>query len=65
KPEAMAKAVVKGILNDRKIVGKPWTVFLPNIVKAFFPLAVLDLSVRLMGFSKAIYSCEDFYRPQR
>lgn len=62
KPEAMAAAVVKGILNDRKLVGKPFTVFLPPIVKALFPPAVLDFSLRLFGFSKAVYSTKGFNR---
>jgi short-subunit dehydrogenase len=62
KPEAMADAVVKGILNDRKLIGKPFTVFLPSITKAFFPSSVLDFSVRMLGFNKAIYSCKGFQR---
>jgi all-trans-retinol dehydrogenase (NAD+) len=60
KPEAMAEAVVQGILKDRKMVVKPFTAYLPPVIKALFPPAVMDLTSRLMGFNKSIYSCKGF-----
>jgi all-trans-retinol dehydrogenase (NAD+) len=60
KPEAMANAVIKGILKNRKIVAKPWTVFMPSVVKALFPNVVMDTVARLSGFNKAVYSCKGF-----
>jgi len=62
KPQAMADAVIKGILKDSKIVGKPFTVFMPPIIKALFPPAVMDTIARLSGFSKAVYSCKGFIK---
>jgi all-trans-retinol dehydrogenase (NAD+) len=62
-PEAMAKAVIKGILRDRKFIGKPWTVYLPSIVKAFYPISLLDASIRSIGIHKSVYSCKGFYKP--
>jgi all-trans-retinol dehydrogenase (NAD+) len=60
KPEAMANAVIKGILKNRKIVAKPWTVFSLPVIKALFPPAVMDTIASLSGFSKAVYSCNEF-----
>jgi hypothetical protein len=60
KPEAMADAVIKGILKNRKIVAKPWTVFSLPVIKALFPPAVMDTVASLSGFSRAIYSCNGF-----
>jgi all-trans-retinol dehydrogenase (NAD+) len=62
KPEAMARAVIRGVLKNRSIIGKPFLVFLPPIVKALFPPFVLDISLRLTGFNKALYSCKGFYK---
>jgi all-trans-retinol dehydrogenase (NAD+) len=61
-PEAMADAVIKGILKNRKIVAKPWTVFTLPVVKALFPPAVMDTIASLSGFSKAVYSCNEFVK---
>lgn len=63
KPEAMARAVVKGILKNRKFIGKPWTVYLPSILKAFYPVSLLDFTLRLVGIHKSVYSCKGFYKP--
>lgn len=60
KPEDMADAVISGILKNRKIVAKPWTVFSLPIIKALFPPSVMDTFASLSGFSKAIYSCKGF-----
>ncbi len=60
KPEAMADAVVSGVLKNRKIIGKPWTVFMPPIVKALFPSVVMDTVAMLSGFNRAVYSCKGF-----
>lgn len=64
-PEAMAEAVVKGILKDRKLIVKPWTVHLPSIFKVLYPISLLDFSIRLLGFHKSVYSCKGFYRPEK
>jgi all-trans-retinol dehydrogenase (NAD+) len=60
KPEAMADAVINGILKNREMIIKPWTAYIPPIVKALFPPIVMDLTSKLMGFNKAIYSCNGF-----
>jgi all-trans-retinol dehydrogenase (NAD+) len=60
KPEAMADAVINGIQKNRKIIGKPWTVFMPPVVKALFPSVVMDTIASLSGFYKAVYSCKGF-----
>jgi len=62
KPEAMADAVINGILKNRKIVAKPWTVFSLPVIKALFPPAVMDTFASISGFSKAIYSCKGFVK---
>lgn len=59
-PEAMARAVVKGILRGKKIVGKPGMVFLPPVIKALFGLSALDAFLRFTGYDKAVYSCKGF-----
>lgn len=61
-PETMAEAVIQGVLKDRKIVGRPFTVFMPPIIKALFPPAVMDTVARLSGFNKAVYSCKGFIK---
>lgn len=60
KPEAMADAVINGILKERKLVAKPLTVFATPIIKALFPPAVMDFLTGITGLSKAIYSCKGF-----
>jgi hypothetical protein len=58
----MARAVIRGVFKNRSIIGKPFLVFLPPIVKALFPPFVPDISLRLTGFNKALYSCKGFYK---
>jgi len=60
KPEAMADAVIKGILKDRMIVAKPLTVFALPVIKALFPPSVMDFITGITGLSKSIYSCKGF-----
>jgi all-trans-retinol dehydrogenase (NAD+) len=62
KPEAMANAVIKGILKNRKIVAKPLTVFVPPLVKALLPPGLVDSILSLSGLSKSIYSCKGFLK---
>jgi hypothetical protein len=59
-PEEMAEAIIQGILKDRKIVDKPFTVFLPPINKALFPPSVMDMIVRLSRLNISIYACKEF-----
>ncbi len=60
RPETMANAVIKGILKNRKFVGKPWTVYTLPIAKALLPPGVVDAMLSLSGLSKSIYSCKGF-----
>ncbi len=45
---------MQGILKYRKVVSKPFTVFLPPITKALFPPSVMDMIVRLSRLNKSI-----------
>jgi hypothetical protein len=45
---------MQGILKYRKVVSKPFIVFLPPITKALFPHSVMDMIVRLSRLNKSI-----------
>lgn len=45
---------MQGILKYRKVVSKPFIVFLPPITKALFPPSVMDMIVRLSRLNKSI-----------
>jgi len=61
-PEALAKGVIQGVLKNRYVVGKPFTVFLPPIIKALFPPIVMDTLLRISGLNKSVYYCEGFHK---
>ncbi len=64
KPEAMARAIIRSIRRNRSYLAKPFIVYLPPILKALLPPVVTDISLRIMGFNRSIYSCRGFQRKQ-
>ncbi len=62
-PDDMAQAVIDAILSNRTIVAKPFTAFIPPIIKALLGPRAMDFILRLTGLNTAIYHCKGFYRP--